>query len=144
NDAVSRAHCAYPERIVGLASLPVQDPASAIAELERAARLPGIRGVGLGTRFAERDLWDPAFFPLYERIQALELPIFLHYAPMTVIGQYDRLRQFHLANLIGNATETAIAAAHLVFGGVLDAFPRLEICLPHSGGVLAILIRRFE
>src|SRR5262245_663969 len=144
NDGVSAAHRAYPERIVGLASLPVQDPAFAIAELERAAQLPGIRGVGLGTRFGEHELSDPAFFPLYERIQALELPIFLHYAPMTVIGQYDRLRQFHLANLIGNATETAIAAAHLVFGGVLDAFPSLEICLPHSGGVLPILIGRLD
>ena len=144
NDAASAAHRAYPDRIIGLATLPVNDPAAAIAELERAAELPGIRGVGLGTRFAERELSDRAFFPLYERIAALKLPVFLHYAPLTVIGMQDRLTRFHLANMIGNTTETAIAAAHLIFGGVLDAFPTLEICLPHSGGVFPILIGRFD
>jgi aminocarboxymuconate-semialdehyde decarboxylase len=144
NDAASEAHRAYPDRLVGLATLPVHDPAAAIQELERAARLPGIRGVSLGTRFAERNLSDRAFFPLYERIVALKLPVFLHYAPLTVIGYEDRLTQYHLANLIGNTTETAIAAAHLIFGGVLDAFPGLEVCLPHSGGTFPILVGRFD
>ncbi len=144
NDGATEAHRAYPHRLIGLATLPVHDPAAAIAELERAAKLPGIRGVGLGTRFAERELSDRAFFPLYERIAALRLPVFLHYAPLCVIGLYDRLTQFHLGNLIGNTTETAIAAAHLIFGGVLDAFPALEICLPHSGGTFPVLIGRFD
>lgn len=144
NDGASVAHQAHPDRLIGLATLPVHDPQAAIAELERAAQLPGMRGVCLGTRFAERDLSDRAFFPLYERIAALKLPIFLHYAPLCVIGMDDRLTQFHLANLIGNTTETAIAAGHLIFGGVLDAFPTLEVCLPHSGGVFPILIGRFD
>ncbi|HUP94997.1 MAG TPA: amidohydrolase family protein [Burkholderiales bacterium] len=144
NDAASAAHRAYPDRLVGLATLPVHEPQAAIEELERAAKLPGIRGVSLGTRFAERDLSEPAFFPLYERIAALGLPVFLHYAPLTVIGSADRLARFHLSNLIGNTTETAIAAAHLIFGGVLDAFPTLEVSLPHSGGVFPILIGRFD
>jgi aminocarboxymuconate-semialdehyde decarboxylase len=144
NDGASAAHRTYPDRLVGLATLPVHDPGAAIDELERAAKLPGIRGVGLGTRFAERDLSDPAFFPLYERIAALKLPVFLHYAPLTVIGSEDRLGRYHLSNIIGNTTETAIAAAHLIFGGVLDAFPTLEISLPHSGGVFPILIGRLD
>lgn len=144
NDAVSAAHLAHPERFVGLATLPVHDPATAIEELERAAKLPGIRGVGLGTRFADKDLCNSAFFPLWERIAALKLPVFLHYAPLTVIGSTDRLTQYHLANVIGNTTETAIAAAHLIFGGVLDTFPTLEVSLPHSGGVLPILAGRLD
>src|SRR4051812_13215833 len=53
NDAASAAHRAHPDRLVGLATLPVHDPAAAMEELERAATLPGIRGVSLGTRFAE-------------------------------------------------------------------------------------------
>jgi aminocarboxymuconate-semialdehyde decarboxylase len=144
NDGAAEAHRAYPNRLVGLATLPVHDPAAAITELERAARLPGIRGIGLGTRFADRNLSERDYFPLYERIAAMRLPIFLHYAPLCVIGLGDRLSQYHLANLIGNTTETAIAAAHLIFGGVLDAFPTLEICLPHSGGTLPILFGRFD
>ena len=144
NDAASAAHRAYPERLVGLATLPVHDVSAALQELERAAKLPGVRGVGLGTRFAERDLSDPAFFPLWGRIAALKLPVFLHYAPLTVIGMETRLTRFHLANVIGNTTETAVAAAHLIFGGVLDRFPDLEIILPHSGGVFPILIGRLD
>ena len=61
NDAASAAHRAYPERVVGLATLPVHEPQAAIEELERAAKLPGIRGVSLGTRFGERDLSDRTF-----------------------------------------------------------------------------------
>jgi aminocarboxymuconate-semialdehyde decarboxylase len=144
NDAANAAHCAHPDRFVGLATLPVHDPVHALAELERVASLPGMRGIAVGTRFVNRDLSDPDFFPLYERIAALGWPIFLHYAPLNVIGMTDRLTRFHLANLIGNTTETAIAAAHLIFGGVLDAFPALQVCLPHSGGVLPILIGRFD
>jgi aminocarboxymuconate-semialdehyde decarboxylase len=144
NHAASAAHRAHPQRLVGLATLPVHDPAAALQELERAARLPGIRGVGLGTRFVERDLSDPSFFPVWARIAALKLPVFLHYAPLMVIGMEDRLTRYHLANIIGNTTETAIAASHLIFGGVLDRFPTLEIILPHSGGVFPVLIGRLD
>src|ERR1043166_1709324 len=58
NDAASAAHTAHPKRLVGLATLPMHDSALAVAELERAARLPGIRGVGLGTHAAGRELSD--------------------------------------------------------------------------------------
>lgn len=144
NDAASAAHAAHPARFVALAALPVHAPDAAIAELERARRLPGVRGVCLGTRFVERELSDPAFFPLWARIEALRLPVFLHYAPLMVIGTPRRLHAYHLGNVIGNTTETAIAAAHLIFGGVLDRWPALEVSLPHSGGVLPILAGRLD
>src|SRR5581483_10983298 len=51
---------------------------------------------------------------------------------------------FHLANVIGNTTETAIAAAHLVFGGVLDRFPALAVSLPHSCGEFPLLLGRLD
>jgi aminocarboxymuconate-semialdehyde decarboxylase len=54
------------------------------------------------------------------------------------------MKPFHLANLIGNPLDTGIAAAHLICGGVLDRFPKLDVCLPHSGGVLPILIGRID
>ena len=144
NDAASAAHVAHPDRFVVLAALPVHAPEAAIAELERARSLAGVRGVCLGTRFVERELSDPAFFPLWERIALLRLPVFLHYAPLMVIGTPRRLHAYHLGNVIGNTTETAIAAAHLIFGGVLDRLPALEVSLPHSGGVLPILAGRLD
>ena len=78
NDAASAAHVAHPDRFVGCATLPMQDPPRALAELERAARLPGIRGVYLGTNVGGRELSDPAFFPVLERTAALRLPVLLH------------------------------------------------------------------
>jgi aminocarboxymuconate-semialdehyde decarboxylase len=144
NDAASAAHVAHPDRFVVLASLPVHTPEAAIAELERARGLPGVRGVCLGTRFGERELSDPAFFVLWERIAQLRLPVFLHYAPLMVIGTPRRLHAYHLGNVIGNTTETAIAASHLIFGGVLDRLPALEVSLPHAGGVLPILAGRLD
>ena len=64
----------------------MHDANLAVAELDRASRLPGMRGVALGTHAAGRELSDRMFFPVYERISALGLPIFLHYAPLMVIG----------------------------------------------------------
>ncbi|MCC7483458.1 MAG: amidohydrolase family protein [Burkholderiales bacterium] len=144
NDAASAAHRRHPERLIALAALPVHAPDAAAVELERARRLPGVRGVCLGTRFHERELSDPAFFPLWERLAAAGLPVFLHYAPLMVVGTPERLHAYHLGNVIGNTTETAIAAAHLVFGGVLDRLPALEVCLPHGGGTLPVLFGRLD
>jgi aminocarboxymuconate-semialdehyde decarboxylase len=141
NDALAQAHTAYPDRFVGCATLPMQDPAAAVAELERSARLPGVRAVYLGTNIGGRELSDQAFSALFERCQEYELPIFLH--PLNVVGS-ARLGPFYLSNLLGNPFDTAIAAAHLVLGGVMDKFPRLQICLPHAGGALPYLFGRLQ
>ena len=140
NDAMSEAHRAYPDRFVGCATLPMQDPKRALAELERAAALPGIRGVYLGTNINGRELSDPAFTPIFAACEARRLPVLLH--PLTVIGAGNRLGRYYLNNFLGNPFDTAIAAAHLVFGGVLDRFPKLEVCLPHAGGAMPYLMGR--
>lgn len=142
NDGAAEAHRAFPDRFVGCAALPMQDPAAAVAELERASRLPGIRAVYMGTNVNGRELSDPAYTPLFERCHEFELPVLLH--PLTVIGANDRLKSFYISNLLGNPFDTAIAAAHLVFGGVLDRFPRLQVCLPHGGGALPYLAGRLQ
>lgn len=141
NDAASAAHVAHPDRFVACATLPMQDPARALAELQRAANLPGIRGVYMGTNVGGRELSDPAFFPIFERAAALRLPVLLH--PLRVVGA-ERLTPFYLGNLLGNPFDTAIAAAHLVFGGVLDRLPKLEVCLPHAGGAMPYLHGRLR
>jgi aminocarboxymuconate-semialdehyde decarboxylase len=143
NDGASAAHQAHPDRFVGLATLPMGDPDRALDELNRASRLPGIRGVYLGTNIEDKDLDDASFRPVFARIEALGLPVFLH--PVKTVGG-DRLavKPYYLNNLIGNPLDTAIAAAHLIFGGVLDRYPTLEVCLPHSGGVMPILMGRWD
>jgi len=140
NDAASEAHKKHPERLLGFACLPFQNPKLALEELERAAKLPGIRGVYIATVVRDRDLSDPSFFPIYARMEELGLPLFLH--PMMVNN--ERMKQFYLINLCGNPFETALAASHLIYGGVLDAFPKLEISLPHAGGALPGLRGRLD
>ncbi len=140
NDAASAAHKAYPDRFIGFACLPFQNPHLALQELERAAKLPGIRGVYMATAVRDRELGDRSFWPIYARIEALGLPIFLH--PMMINN--ERLKQYYLINCLGNPFDTGIAAAHLIFSGVMDAFPKLEVSLPHAGGVLPILRGRLD
>ncbi|MCC7483985.1 MAG: amidohydrolase family protein [Burkholderiales bacterium] len=140
NDAVAEAHRRYPDRFIGFACLPLQNARLALEELERVAKLPGIRGLYMATAVRDRELSDRSFFPVYERAADLGLPIFLH--PMMINN--ERLKQYYLVNLLGNPFETAIAASHLIFGGVLDAFPRLEVSLPHAGGALPILRGRLD
>lgn len=140
NDAISAAHKAHPTRFIGFACLPMQNPKLALEELNRAAKLAGVKGVYLATGIRDRELSDRSFFPVYARCEELGLPIFLH--PMMINN--ERMKQFYLVNICGNPFDTALAACHLIFGGVLDAFPKLEISLPHAGGALPILRGRMD
>lgn len=141
NDGASAAHLAYPSRLVAFMTLPMLDRDSALDELNRASKLPGMRGVGMGTNIFSRDLDDPLFEPIFARIESLGFPILLH--PLSTLPS-QRLAPFYLGNLLGNPYDTGIAACHLIFGGVLDRHPRLHFSLPHSGGTLPILIGRID
>jgi len=141
NDAMAGASHAHPARFVFLATLPMQDPEAAVNEVNRAVTQLGGRGVYLGTNVRGKELTDPIFLPVFERIYALRVPIFLH--PLNVIG-VQRLTSYYLHNLLGNPFDTAVAAANIIFSGLLDRFPKLEICLPHAGGALPYLIGRLN
>ncbi len=141
NDAMAEAARAHPGRLVGLATLPMQAPEAAVAEAGRAVRELGCRGVYLGTNVRGRELDDPAFLPVFETVAALGVPVFLH--PLNVIGA-ERLAPYYLHNLLGNPFDTAVAAARLIYGGVLDRVPALRICLPHAGGAFPYLVGRLD
>jgi aminocarboxymuconate-semialdehyde decarboxylase len=141
NDGASAAHRDYPTRLVGLLALPMPYPDRAIDELNRASKLPGIRGVYMGTTVNDKDLDDPMFEPIWARIEELNLPVFVHHVQ---IMKEERLHPFYLGNLLGNAFDTAIAACHLIFGGVLDRHPKLQIGLGNGGGTLLVHMGRLD
>ncbi len=141
NDAAAAAHRAHPTQLYSFAMVPMQDPATALRELERAAGLPGMRGLYLATSVDGTELDDKRYWDIYAKCEEIGWPIFLH--PVYTIG-VDRTRRFYLRNLLGNPYDTGMAAASLIFGGVLDKFPRLEINLPHAGGTLPGLIGRLD
>jgi aminocarboxymuconate-semialdehyde decarboxylase len=141
NDEVSAAHLRHPDRLLGMAIVPMQAPELALKELERAAKLPGMRGLYLATHVNGLNLDEKAFFPIYAKCEELGWPIFLH--PNCPFGA-ERLSRYFLVNLLGNPYETGVAAASLMFGGVLDTFPGLEVMLPHAGGAFPGLVGRLD
>jgi aminocarboxymuconate-semialdehyde decarboxylase len=131
NDQIAKLVKAHPDRFMGIATLPMQAPERAAAELTRAVRQLGMHGAMIGSNIAGKNLDDPSFEPVWAA--AAELGAFMMIHPANVAGA-DRLRSYYLANLIGNPLDTTIAAACLVFGGVLQRHPKLNVCLVHGGG----------
>jgi aminocarboxymuconate-semialdehyde decarboxylase len=130
-----------PDQLVGLATVPLQDVDLAVRELSHAVKILGLRGVVVGSNVNGRGFDEEAFQPFFAKVEELDVPIFIH--PSNPAG-IERVRNYYLANFLGLPLESAITAAHLVFGGVLDRFPNLKICLSHAGGVLPFLIGRLE
>jgi aminocarboxymuconate-semialdehyde decarboxylase len=141
NDGLARAHEKHPSRLYGLATLPMQSPELSVKEVARAAKLPGMKGYYISTNVNGKNLSDASFFPVYEAIEATGMPLFIH--PVHVLAP-ERLEQYYLTNLLGNPYESGIAAAHLIFGGVMDRFQRLEVVLPHAGGAFPWLVWRLQ
>lgn len=140
NDAIAAAVASDPDHFVGFATVPLQAPALAIRECERIAR-GGLRGVEIGSNVDGVDLDDARFWPFWEALEALGLPVLIH--PANVAGG-ERMGEFHLRNLVGFPLDTTLAAARLIFSGVLDRFPRLRICLGQAGGFLPYVAGRFD
>ena len=145
NDAMAETVARYPDRLLAAAALPMQDPAAAVAELRRAVGELGMVAPYVGTALGGRQLDDEAYDELYATVTELDVPLFVHPAsPSMLPGGDRRLARWDLDLLVGFAMEETLAAATLVFGGVLDRHPELDVCLSHGGGALPFLIGRFE
>jgi len=131
----------HPKRFIALANLPMQDPQMAARELERSVRELGLRGAEICSNVNGKNLDDKSFAPFYAKLQELDVPVFIH--PSNILGG-QRLSGYHLQNLIGNPTDTAVAVASLIFGGVLKEFPRLKFYLAHGGGSCPFIRGRWE
>jgi aminocarboxymuconate-semialdehyde decarboxylase len=131
NDGIAAMAAKKPARLRAMATLPMQHPDAAVAEMERVAREYGFKGIELATLAPGGELADPKYRPLLRRAQELKMTIFAH--PNT-IGAGGRLDCYYLTNLIGNPLETTIMVANLMFSGALDELPHLKMLLAHGGG----------
>jgi aminocarboxymuconate-semialdehyde decarboxylase len=141
NDQIAKAVAAHPKRLMGIATLPMQAPQMAADELGRAMRKLGLKGAQIGSNTNGRNLDDPALEPLWAVANELEAFIMVH--PTQVAGA-DRLKSYYLVNLIGNPLDTTIAAAALVFGGVVARYPRIKFLMVHGGGFVPYQQARWE
>jgi aminocarboxymuconate-semialdehyde decarboxylase len=141
NEAVA-AHCADGAgRLLGLGTLPLQHPALAVRELERAVSERGLKGVSVSTNVDGRELADPAFDPVWEAAAGLGAVVFVHPWGCS-LG--SRLATHFLGNTFGQPAETALALSHLIFDGALDRHPRLKLLAAHGGGFLPTYIGRSD
>ncbi len=140
NDAMAALAASDANHFVPLASVPMQAPAAASRELERASKL-GLRGVEIPPKVAERQLDESDFEIFWETAEALQMAVAIHPFEAAPAGA---LARYFLGNLVGNLYDTGLAAALLIYGGVLERHPKLRIVLYHAGGALPALVGRLD
>jgi aminocarboxymuconate-semialdehyde decarboxylase len=133
NDGVADYVSRRPDRFAALGSVPMQDGAAAAAELERAVKTLGFKGVQILTNVAGRELSDPAFASFWAKAEELGAWVFIHPSGFT---EGRRMARFYFSNVIGNPLETTLALHYLIFDGVLERHPGLKIIAAHGGGFL--------
>ena len=133
NEAIAGLVRGNPKRFLGIGTVALQDPKRAADELRRCVLDLGLGGIQIGSHVEGKNLDDPALEPLWATAAELDAFILVH-PQKTAAG--NRTSAFYLKNLIGNPLETTIAAASLVFAGVLERYPNLRICFVHGGGFL--------
>jgi aminocarboxymuconate-semialdehyde decarboxylase len=132
----------YPQRFCALATLPMQDVSRAISEMEHAMMALGFKGVTLGDHVNGHTWDEPQFRPFWKAAEELDAFVFFHQCTSTVVTHLTR--RYGLANTVGNLTDRALTFGALVFGGVIDEFPDLKLCLAHAGGYVAFGIARMD
>lgn len=141
NDAFAAAVQTRRARFTALATLPLNDPRASARELERAVTELGFRGAMLFSNVNGVALADARFWPLYERADALEAVLYIH--PTNPLG-VEAMTDYWLMPLVGFPFDTTLAAAHLVFSGVVERFGRIRWVLGHLGGAIPYIAERLD
>jgi aminocarboxymuconate-semialdehyde decarboxylase len=141
NDSFAEIQEKHGQRFVALGTLPLNDPAASVAEFERAMGELGLKGITLMSNANGVALSDRRFWPLYERADDREVVFFIH--PTYPVG-VEAMTDYMLMPLVGFVADTTLAAASLVFSGVVERFPRIQWVLAHLGGAVPYLAERFD
>jgi aminocarboxymuconate-semialdehyde decarboxylase len=141
NDHIADTVAQHPSRFIGLGTVPLQDIDLAIREMERCVKELGMPGLEIGSNINGLNLGDAQFFPFYERAEQLGCALFVH--PWEMMGE-QQMERYWLPWLVGMPAETARAICSMIFGGVLERFPRLRVAFAHGGGSFPFTIGRIE
>jgi aminocarboxymuconate-semialdehyde decarboxylase len=141
NDRLFEIVEGHPDRFVGLGTLPLQDVELALAELERVVGELRFGGLEICTNVNGMDFDDPRFAPFLEKVVEHDLLLVVHPNGFT---QGERLADYYLINTLGMPMDSTVFIARVIFGGVLERFPDLKICVTHGGGYLPFYPARFD
>jgi len=141
NDSLAKIVDERGDRFAALATLPLNDPSASVAELDRACGELGFKGVMLHSNINGLALSDRRFWPLYEKANDLKAVFYIH--PSFPVG-VEAMTDYWLMPLIGFPFDTTLAAAKLVFSGVVENFPGIGWVLGHLGGAIPYLAERLD
>ena len=141
NDAYAELIAAHPERFKGFASIPMDDPDAALAELHRAIDELRLNGVILLSNIRGRPLTDPAYRRFFEEADRMALCVLLH--PM-LPASADAFRDFVLGPLVGFPFDTTLAVARMCYAGMLRELPNIRWIVAHAGGAIPYLAERLD
>jgi aminocarboxymuconate-semialdehyde decarboxylase len=141
NDHIAGVVERYPDRFVGLGTLPMQDPELAVRELRRCVEDLGLAGVQIGSHVNDWNLDQAELFQVFACAEAIGAAVFVH--PWDMLGA-DKMQKYWLPWLVGMPAETALALCSVIFGGVLERAPKLRIAFAHGGGAFPGTIGRIE
>ncbi|KAJ3220388.1 hypothetical protein HDU67_000055 [Dinochytrium kinnereticum] len=141
NDNIAQTCSLYPNKFVGLATLPMQAPELAVQELRRCVEELGLPGIQIGSHVNDWNLDAPELEPIWTACEELDVSVFIHPWDMDNKG---RMEKYWFPWLIGMPCETTIAISSLIFGGVLERHPKLRVSLAHGGGSFPFTIGRIE
>ena len=141
NDHIAGMVAKHPDRLMGMGTVPLQDPGMAVAELNRTVKELGFRGVELCTNVRGVDLTRAGLEKFFARVEELGVMIFLHPSGTSLVG---RMEDHYFPNTIGHPLDSALCVGHLVFDGYLERFPELKICIAHGGGYIPGYWGRFD
>ena len=133
----------YPERFVGAAILPVDEPEEMAGEFERVTKSLGFKALSLATSFDGIYLDDERYYRLYEEVESLGIPLFVHPQTINPIG-YERIKDPLLTPAIEFVFDTTICIGKLIMAGTLKRFPDLKFIFAHFGGVTPFIKERFD
>lgn len=140
NDVIFDTTKRFPTRFLGFATISPYDVPNAITELERAINKLGFVGWLAHSNFGPNNyLDDKTYWPLLEAAEALSIPIYLHpTTPLTPeFGKYG----FALGGPpLGFQVDAALCLLRMIYAGVFDEFPKLNIILGHMGEMLPFLL----
>jgi aminocarboxymuconate-semialdehyde decarboxylase len=141
NDSFARIVREHGDRFAALATLPLNDPAASVTELDRAFNELGFKGVMVHSNVNGIALSDKQFWPLYEKADELNAVFYIH--PSFPVG-VEAMTDYWLMPLVGFTFDTTLAAAKLVFSGVVEKFPGITWVLGHLGGAIPFLAERLD
>ena len=141
NEAIMNLVKRYPDRFIGVATIPLQDPPRAARVLEHAIRDLKMSGVTIASNVVGKYFDNGDFDPFWAKAQELDVLMIMH--PEWVAGA-DKMNPYSLRSICGNPADTTLSVTYMMYTGIFDRFPNLKLGLLHGGGYVPYHLGRLD